>query len=72
MFTAGFYNPYFGSQMPSDTGLMAKNLFMPYWFWGIVVAGGLQVASQWFALWRLGFLPLVDFASSWQPLKSAQ
>jgi hypothetical protein len=36
MFTEGFYRH--GRWMVSDSGQIAKNLFLPFWFWGALVA----------------------------------
>lgn len=37
MFTEGFRRD--GAYMVSDSGQIAKSLFLPYWFWGGLVAG---------------------------------
>jgi len=44
-----------GVARPSDTGVMAEALILPYWFWGVVVALfslGAVAAGAWIALGR--------------------
>lgn len=38
-----------GSSGLSDTGAIAKQLFLPYWFWGAAIA----IFSAWILLWSL-------------------
>ena len=50
MFSKGFYRA--GLWMDSDTGKIAENLFLPYWFWGALIALtslAMLGASLWFA-----------------------
>ncbi|MDF1663843.1 MAG: M50 family metallopeptidase [Planctomycetota bacterium] len=48
MFSKGFYRG--GVWMTSDTGSIAENLFLPYWFWGALIALS-SVAMLGGALW---------------------
>lgn len=53
MFTKGFMRG--GQYMDSDTGAIANNLFLPYWFWGALIALTSLVmlgGSLWFANFR--------------------